>query len=400
MVASRVKRVAVLGSTGSIGTQTLDLVSRLPDAFKIVGLGAGHWSLTLAQQVELWRPELVALSASEPDSGDTKVLKGPTALEEMVDQLCADIVVLGTPGLVGLPACIAAVRQGAVVLLANKETLVSAGAAVSDVARTWGGTIIPVDSEHSGIWQCLRGERHETIQHLYLTSSGGALRDVPLADLPSASPEQALRHPNWKMGAKITIDSATLMNKGLEIIEASWLFGIPASRVSVVLHRQSIVHAIAEFRDGSMKAQMSLPDMRHAILYGLGYPDRLAAGLPRMDLFSMSALTFEPVDEERYPAVSLARQAAGAGGTYPAVLNAANEVAVELFLAGTIRFTDVVSLVKEVVGRHESGLESDIESVLAADRWARQEARTAAFRQSYSGLAAANELSPAPGTGA
>lgn len=375
------KRVVILGSTGSIGTQTLDLIGRLRDAFCVAGLGAGHWSPALAQQVEHWHPELTAVGSPEGAPSDATVIRGPGALEQMVRDLGADVVVLGTPGMAGLPACMTALRQAARVLLANKETLVSAGATVSETVRAHGGTIVPIDSEHSGIWQCLRGERSSTLQHLYLTSSGGALRDVPLWELLSASPEQALHHPTWNMGPKITIDSATLMNKGLEIIEASWLFGVPTSRVSVVVHRQSIVHALAEFVDGSIKAQMSVPDMRLAILYGLSYPERQSVNLPRLDLFSLGSLTFEPVDEARYPSVALARQAAGAGGTYPAVLNAANEIAVELFLAGAIRFTDVVALVKEVLGRHDSDGGCDLDSVLAADRWAREEAHLLTARR-------------------
>jgi 1-deoxy-D-xylulose-5-phosphate reductoisomerase len=299
-------------------------------------------------------------------------MRGEGALEALIEELAPDVVVLGTPGLAGLAACVSALRQGAVVLVANKETLVSAGAVVSEAARTHGGTVIPVDSEHSGIWQCLRGESIETVVTLFLTSSGGALRDMPLERLEAASAAETLRHPTWSMGPKITVDSATLMNKGLEIIEASWLFGLPASRVSVVLHRQSIVHALVEFRDGSLKAQLSVPDMRLAILYGLSYPGRPSVDLPRLDLLSAGPLTFEEVDELRYPAVALARQAAAAGGTYPAVLNAANEVAVEHFLEGRVRFTDIVPLVRETLGHFDGLDDGGLDVVLAADRWARE----------------------------
>lgn len=365
----------MLGSTGSIGTQTLDLLERLGDEFTVVGLGVRHWSTALENQVARWRPRAVAV-ASVGDAGSSDgaaLIRGESALEALVEEVAPDVVVLGTPGLAGLAACIAALRQGAVVLVANKETLVTAGRVVRDAARTHGGTVVPVDSEHSGIWQCLRGESIRTVVNLMLTSSGGALRDMPIEALGRASVAETLQHPTWSMGPKITVDSATLMNKGLEIIEASWLFGLPASRVSIVLHRQSIVHALVEFRDGSLKAQLSAPDMRLAILYGLTYPDRPAADLPRLNLVAAGALTFEEVDERRYPAVALARQAAAAGGTYPAVLNAANEVAVERFLEGRARFTDIVPLVRETLGRF-GGLDDDgLESVLAADRWAREQ---------------------------
>lgn len=367
------RRLVVLGSTGSIGTQTLDLVRRLDDAFDVVGLAAGHWSPVLEAQAAQWKPAAVAVAMSNGSTPPAGTIVGQGALEALVEELSPDVVVLGTSGLVGLAACIAALRQGATVLVANKETLVSAGSVVSAAARAHGGTVVPVDSEHSGIWQCLRGEDVSTVSRLVLTSSGGALRDVPLSELPAASAAQALKHPTWSMGPKITVDSATLMNKGLEIIEASWLFGLPSSRIEVMLHRQSVVHAIVEFRDGSQKAQLSAPDMRLAILYGLSYPNRPAVDLPRLDLTAAGTLTFEDVDERRYPALNVARQAAAAGGTYPAVLNAANEIAVERFLAGDVRFTDIVPLVRETLGRF-SGLDDDgLEVVLEADRWARAE---------------------------
>lgn len=368
------KRVVVLGSTGSIGTQTLELLSRLGNGYNVVGLAAGHWSDGLSEQVVRWDPELVVvgLGGQQLPLDGAQLLQGPTAAQAMIERLAPEIVVMGTPGLVGLAACVAALRQGAIVLLANKETLVSAGNVVAKTAREHGGTIVPVDSEHSGIWQCLRGESIDAVSRLVLTSSGGALRDLPLSELPLATAAQTLNHPTWSMGPKITVDSATLMNKGLEIIEASWLFGVPSSRVTVIVHRQSIVHALVEFRDGSVKAQLSVPDMRLAILYALSYPDRPNVELPRLDLLAVGSLTFEEVDEARYPAVGLARQAAAAGGTYPAVLNAANEVAVQRFLQGDIRFTDIVPLVRETLAHHDSRDDGDLEAVLGADNWARE----------------------------
>jgi 1-deoxy-D-xylulose-5-phosphate reductoisomerase len=238
------------------------------------------------------------------------------------------------------------------------------------MARGCGGTVLPVDSEHSGVWQCLQGEERSAVVGITITASGGAFRDTPLPELDSATPQAALRHPTWSMGPKITVDSATLMNKGLEIIEASWLFDVPTDHVQVVLHRQSIVHALVEFTDGSIKAQLSVPDMRLPIVNALMYPERIPLDLPRLDITQLGTLTFEPIDGERYPALALARRAAQAGGTYPAVLNAANEVAVDRFLAGAVRFTDIIPLVAETLDRHnETGTDAD--DVFAADHWAR-----------------------------
>lgn len=368
------KRLVILGSTGSIGTQTLDLVGRLQGSFRVVGLAAGHRSRAFEEQIACWEPELAAVGGAE-EVGADHLLAGDGALEGLVERLAPDIVVLGTPGLVGLPACLAALRQGCTLLLANKETLVAAGRLVCETAHDHGGAIVPLDSEHNAIWQCLRGEDRQTVARIILTSSGGALRDVPVKDLHAATPEQALRHPTWSMGPKITVDSATLMNKGLEIIEAGWLFNLPPAMVSVVLHRQSVVHALVEFQDHSVKAQMSVPDMRLPILYALTFPERPPIDLPSLDIVALGNLSFEPVDDERYPAVNVARQAAEAGRTYPTVLNAANEVAVDRFLAGEIRFTDVVPLVREAIERHDPEDDHALDVLLAVDRWARETCR-------------------------
>lgn len=369
------KRVVVLGSTGSVGTQTLDVLARLGEAFAVVGLAAGHWSPALIAQVRAWKPPFLAVASDQPAPpdlpDDVSVWTGADAMCRLVQAAGAEIVVVATPGLVALSACLEALRQGRLVAVANKEILVTAGAIVLDTGRRHGGTVVPVDSEHSAIWQCMRGEDPRTVVQIILTSSGGALRDLPLNELPGVTPERALQHPTWSMGPEITIDSATLMNKGLEIIEASLLFEVPPSRVAVVLHRQSVVHALVEFADGSMKAQFAVPDMRIPILNALTYPDRASADLPRLDVAHLGALTFEPVDEVRYPAVALARRAAEAGGTYPAVLSAANEVAVERFLRGEVRFTDIVPLVAHTLDRHnETGY--GLDEILAADAWARK----------------------------
>jgi 1-deoxy-D-xylulose-5-phosphate reductoisomerase len=352
----------------------LDVLARLNDQFALVGLAAGHWSETFAAQIGKWRPPFAAVTAGKPGAGvlpdDLNVWTGQDAMNGLVESAGADIVVVATPGLFALPACLAALRQGKLVAVANKEMLVAAGEFVLETAEAHNGTVVPVDSEHSAIWQCLRGEDPQTVMEIVLTSSGGALRDVPLDELAMVTPEQALQHPTWSMGPKITVDSATLMNKGLEIIEASLLFGVPPNTVSVVLHRQSIVHALVEYVDGSLKAQLAVPDMRIPILNALTYPERAPAELPRLDIAHLGALTFEPVDDARYPAVTLAREAADLGQTYPAVLNAANEVAVARFLHCEIRFTDIVPLVARTLDRHnQSG--HGLDEILASDRWAR-----------------------------
>ncbi len=372
------KTVAVLGSTGSVGTQTLDVLERFRGSFQVVGLAAGHWSDAFASQVRAWQPPYAAVAengAGGSDEADTRLFSGTTALEHLVEETNPDIVVLGTPGLRGLAACLIALRAGKVAAIANKETLVAAGDLVTRTAREHGGTIVPVDSEHNGVWQCLRGEDTSAVAEIVITSSGGAFRDTPIEDLKTASVEQALNHPTWSMGPKITVDSATLMNKGLEIIEASWLFGVPQSKVSVVLHRQSIVHALVEFADGSIKAQLSVPDMRLPIMYALMYPERPCADLPRLQIQHLGSLTFEPIDEVRYPSIPIARGAAEAGGAYPVVLNAANEVAVERFLDGEVGFTDIVPLVAETIALHNDQGAASIEEILAADLWARETCR-------------------------
>jgi 1-deoxy-D-xylulose-5-phosphate reductoisomerase len=387
------KRVVLLGCTGSVGTQTLDVIHRLNERtddssahLSVVGLGAGHWSEALQMQAKRWEPDVVAVAEAAPavDGANGQrtpvagiyvdLLCGEGSLEEMVERLEPDLVVLASPGLVGLRACLAALRHGKTVAIANKETLVSAGALVTRTAAEFGGTILPIDSEHCGIWQCLRGEDTDAVAALILTSSGGSFRDTPVEVLEAATPTQALKHPTWSMGPKITVDSATLMNKGLEIIEASWLFGLPSDRVEVVLHRQSIVHALVTFRDGTVKAQLAVPDMRLPIAAALSHPERVDLDLPGLEIHRLGALTFEPVDERRYPAVPLARSAATAGGLHPAVLNAANEIAVERFLAGEVRFTEIVPLVASTLDRYqESG--DDVDDVFAADAWARQACR-------------------------
>lgn len=374
------KRIAVLGSTGSIGTQCLDVAERLRDRIQVVALAAHRDHERLHQQAQRFGVKHVALvdSASahalrEREPG-WQVYAGDEGLQAVATLPEVDMVVVGVAGVCGLSATVSALRAGKSIALASKEVLVAAGESVMTLAQERGLPIVPIDSEHSGVFQCLQGERPEHVHRILLTASGGALRDVPLEQLPNVTPERALQHPTWRMGAKITIDSATLMNKGLEIIEAHWLFGVPAERVQVVLHPQSIVHALVEMRDGSVLAQLGLPDMRLPIQYALLYPERLDTALPRLDLIKVGSLTFAEPDPRRYPALQLARDALSAGGTMPAVMNAGNEVAVARFLKGEIGFTDIVQCVREVMDRH-TPQPPTLEAVQEADTWARKQAR-------------------------
>ncbi len=371
----RVIGVAVLGSTGSIGTQTLDVIRALGGRFRVVALAAGRNTDLLYRQVAEFRPSLVCAEAAlDPDRlAGARVVP----MEEMVVHPDVDVAVVGTTGATGLAPTLAALRAGKAVALANKEVLVMAGAVLTRAAAEGGGEIRPVDSEHSAIWQCLWGEDRGGIARLILTASGGALRDRPLETLDAVTPEEALRHPTWTMGRKVTVDSATLFNKGLETIEARWLFNVPMERIEVVMHRESIVHSLVEFRDGSVKAQLGLPNMRLPIQCALTYPERLPCAVPRLDLAALGSLQFAPPDFARYPCLSLAMEAGRRGGTYPAVLAAADEVAVEEFLAGRIRFTDIPRLIERVLAAHVPGPEDELTAVLEADAWARRQAREA-----------------------
>lgn len=370
------KRIAVLGSTGSIGTQCLDVASRLPDRIAIVGLTAHRDYEKLWQQAKRFGVEHVALV--DPQAAATlrereptwQVYAGDEGLEAIASLPEVDLVVVGVAGVCGLSATIAALQAGKGIALASKEVLVAAGESVTSLAQQRNLPIIPIDSEHSAVFQCLRGERLQDVRQITLTASGGALRDVPLSQLASVTPQRALQHPTWRMGAKITIDSATLMNKGLEVIEAHWLFGLPAERIQVIIHPQSIVHALVEMQDGSVLAQLGLPDMRLPIQYALLYPERLDTQLPRLDLLQIGSLTFAQPDPQRYPALQTARDALAAGGTMPAVMNAANEVAVDRFLKVQIRFTDIIPCVRSVMERHDP-LPATLENVRQVDQWAR-----------------------------
>ncbi len=370
-VCDFVRRVVVLGSTGSIGRQTLELL-RDRERFQVVGLAAGNNRELLARQIDEFHPRMVFCAGGElpglPSSTDM------CTLEEMAASPDADLIVVGTVGKAGLLPALAALKAGKMVALANKEVFVMAGALVRATADTYGGTLLPVDSEHSALWQCLVGESgypRPEIRRLVLTASGGALRDLPIKELASVTPEQALRHPTWQMGQKITVDSATLMNKGFEVMEARWLFECDWDRIQVLQHRESIVHSFVEYPDGTIKAQLGTPDMKVPLQYALSYPERWPSEASSVDFLSLGALTFGEVDYQRYPCLALAMEVARTGGTAPAALSGADEAAVGHFLAGHIGFSDIYATVADAVERHQTVAEPGLEDLLEADRQAR-----------------------------
>jgi 1-deoxy-D-xylulose-5-phosphate reductoisomerase len=374
------RTIAILGSTGSIGTQALEVVRRNTDGFRVVGLGAGTSHELLVGQVREFVPPLVAI-ADEHAAEELKrslgslrgveVLSGPEAMETLAREAEADMVLNAMVGSVGLRPSLAALQSGKVLALANKESLVVGGELIMDLVKGEPDRLVPVDSEHSALAQCLRGERLEDLRRVIVTASGGPFRGWTRDELARASVKEALAHPTWNMGPKITIDSATLMNKGLEIIEAHYLFGLDYDRIDVVVHPESLIHGIAEFADGSMIAQMAVPDMRLPIQLALAYPDRLGAGVAALDLAAVGRLSFEPLDREAFPAVDLAYRAGGLGATYPAALNAANEVAVMAFLEGKIRLIHIAEVVSAVLDEHEAPKVVSEVALERADRWAR-----------------------------
>ncbi|HET6373374.1 MAG TPA: 1-deoxy-D-xylulose-5-phosphate reductoisomerase [Candidatus Polarisedimenticolia bacterium] len=388
------KRVAVLGSTGSVGRSALDLIKRLNGmpgspgaswraeegaAFQVAALAAHRNVALLADQIREFRP-LVACIVAEDLAGElrravsdvpTRILSGASGLKEIAVLPEADLVLAGIVGAAGLESTHAAVVAGKVVALANKETLVMAGGPIMAAARASGAEILPVDSEHNALHQCLRGEKVQEVRRLVLTASGGPFFGNPSKDLSRVTPAEALAHPTWKMGRKISVDSATLMNKGLEIIEARWLFGVEGDRISVVVHPQSVVHSMVEFVDGSLICQLGATDMRAPIQYALTYPDRCATPLEPLDLARLPRLEFYEPDLDRFPCLGLGWAALARGGTMPAVLNAANEVAVEAFLDERIKFSDIPVVIAGVMEAHRSSEASSIGEILHADAWAR-----------------------------
>jgi len=374
-----IKQIAVLGSTGSVGRQTLEVVRTQSDRFKVVGLTAGRNISLLAKQVDEFQPKFISFQETAKRGGGNHAPFPSSeflAQEDIASHPDIDLVVIATSGKAGLAPTLAAIRAGKQVALANKEVLVMAGDIIMTEAKRHGIEIFPVDSEHSAIWQCLQGESAEKVSRLILTASGGPFYHYSLEELAAITPAQALNHPTWQMGSKITIDSATLMNKGLEIIEARWLFDLPPEKIEVVIHPQSIVHSMVEFADGSTKAQLSPPDMRLPIQYALSYPERLHnPQLPRIDWDKLSSLSFGRADLVRFPCLRLAMEAVKNGGTYPAVLCAADEVAVDFFLSHRIGFLDIASVVEETMDHHQVINLPSIEEILAADVWAREYAK-------------------------
>jgi 1-deoxy-D-xylulose-5-phosphate reductoisomerase len=380
-------RVAILGSTGSIGFSTLDVLARHPDRFEVFALAARHNVAKLFEQCVSFRPKFaVVVDAAAAmklrvELGQagvaTEVLSGAAALADIAAHPEVDAVMAGIVGAAGLQSSLAAACAGKRIMLANKEALVMSGPLFMQAVREGGATLIPVDSEHNAIFQCMAGDRARGVRRVSLTASGGPfLRASPQA-LRSATPEQACAHPRWVMGRKISVDSATLMNKGLELIEACLLFDLAPSRVDVVVHPQSIVHSFVEYLDGSTLAQLGNPDMRTPIAHALGWPERLASGVESLDIIRTARLEFEAPDLGRFPCLRLARSAAEAGGTAPAVLNAANEVAVEAFLERRLAFTDIPAVIESVLTRHRGASIVSLGDVLGADEWARREARVA-----------------------
>ncbi len=384
--------VAILGSTGSIGESTLDVVARHPDRFRLVAIGANRNVAKLAEQIARHRPDYAALAdetaaaelrsllAQRGASGPTRILAGPQSLTEIAALTEVDAVMAAIVGAAGLRSTLAAARAGKRLLLANKESLVMAGPLLMDAVRSGGATLLPIDSEHNAIFQCMPnnmrvGEASPGVRRVLLTASGGPFRDWTHEAIATATPEQACAHPNWVMGRKISVDSATLMNKGLELIEACLLFGLPPQQVEVVVHPQSIVHSAVEYEDGSVLAQLGSPDMRTPIAHALAWPERIASGVSFLDLIRTARLDFRAPDPEKFRCLALAQAAARAGGLAPAILNAANEVAVQAFLDRQLNFLEIATVIEAVVARSGGGVIGSLEDVLAADAESRQRAR-------------------------
>jgi 1-deoxy-D-xylulose-5-phosphate reductoisomerase len=386
--------VSILGSTGSIGCNTLRVVESLgPAKFRVVALGAGRNVAQLADQISRHQPDLVSVQTDEAaeqlkaelrgrDISPPRISVGESGLIEVATHGQADCVVSGTVGAVGFVPTLRALEAGKRVALANKETLVMAGELMTRAAAKSGAELLPVDSEHNALHQCLRGEQRSEVRRIILTASGGPFRTHDKAAIETATVAEAMKHPTWNMGAKITIDSATLMNKGLEVIEAHWLFGFSADEISIVVHPESVVHSMIELIDGSVIAQMGLTDMRHAIQYALTYPERHASELAPLNLAKLTSLHFEEPDLERFPCISLAYRALKTGGTLPAAMNAANEEAVHAFIDERIGLTDIARVIESVMSRHQTCPATDLEAVLDADRTAR--AAAAAIIESLS----------------
>ncbi|PZO11199.1 MAG: 1-deoxy-D-xylulose-5-phosphate reductoisomerase [Leptolyngbya foveolarum] len=385
------KAITLLGSTGSIGTQTLDIVASHPDQFRLVGIAAGSNVELLAKQVLQFKPEIVAIcdesklgelkeALAKPSQGEIAplnpqpiILAGESGIVEVARYGDAEAVVTGIVGCAGLLPTIAAIKAGKDIALANKETLIAGGPVVLPLAKQHNVKLLPADSEHSAIFQCLQGVPKAGLKRLLLTASGGAFRDWPTKDLPKVTMADAITHPNWSMGKKITVDSATLMNKGLEVIEAHYLFGMDYDHIDIVIHPQSIIHSLIELKDTSVLAQLGWPDMRLPLLYALSWPERIYTDWEPLDLVKSGDLTFREPDRQKYPCMDLAYAAGRAGGTMTAVLNAANEQAVALFLEEKIHYLDIAKVIEKVCDRHQKDLNTapGLDDILAVDQWAR-----------------------------
>jgi 1-deoxy-D-xylulose-5-phosphate reductoisomerase len=382
MKDSAKKKVAILGSTGSIGLNALDVASSMPDIVDVVALTANRNIEVLASQIERFKPRMVAVGdekaareiAAPAGTHGTEVFWGEDGLVRVAGMDGADLILNAVVGGVGIAPTLAAVRAGKTVAIANKECLVAAGEIITREAARSGSRLIPVDSEHSAVYQCLKGEKPSSVRKIVLTASGGPLVDMSAPEIEQVTAAEALRHPNWNMGRKVTIDSATLMNKGFEVIEAHWLFGVDADSIEVVVERNSLVHALVEFVDGNVAALLSEPDMRLPIQYAMTYPDRMETRVKGLDFEAMGGISFERPDFERFPCLSLAYDAIRSGGTVPAVLSAADEVAVEAFLEGNICFGDIYRILNEVVAGHRRQEADSREAVMEADKWARRKA--------------------------
>lgn len=377
------KKVSILGSTGSIGMNVLEVIAQHPDKFQVIALAGGENVAKMEEQILRFSPKLASVMDAESakvlqasvDRKTTCILSGLEGLNAVASHPEVEMVVCALAGSVGLIPTLAAVQAQKTLALANKEALVMAGEILMRETQQRGLRIYPIDSEQCAIFQALAGHRPEDIRRIILTASGGPFLHTPLEDLEKVTPQQALNHPQWRMGKKVTIDSASLMNKGLEVIETHWLFGVPASKIDVHIHPQSIIHSMVEYIDGSVIAQMAVPDMRGPIAYALSYPERLESKLPPLNLLGIRPLTFHPVDPERFPALGLAYRALEEGGTMPAVLNAVNEVAVEAFLQGRLGFRQMARLIGEIMEYHQSAKARGLDEILRAHAWAEQEAQ-------------------------
>ncbi len=380
------KHIAILGSTGSIGKNALSVIEMHSEEFNVVGLAANRDVDTLEQQIRTHRPKLVALNQETAavhlrqrirDLNGVEVLAGTDGLRAVATMNEAEQVLEGIGGSTGLLPTLAAINAGKDIAFVNKEVMVMGGKLVIDAVQTNGVNLIPIDGEMSAIFQCLEGQRNRQtdIHRLLITASGGPFREMPKEALYSVTPQQALKHPNWDMGAKITIDSATMMNKGLEVIEAKWLFDVPLSKIDIVIHRESIIHSMVEWKDGSTLAQLGPTDMRVMIQYALSYPHRLSTPVPRLELCELQALHFEPVDSEKFPCISLAYTAAEVGGTLPVVLSSADEVVVDAFLENRIGFMDIPAILRTVMDKHVVITHPDLADILAVDEWAKSATR-------------------------